>query len=141
MANDNLVKWTPELMLEVKLPDPDSFLKIKETLTRIGISSKTKNILYPSCHILHKRGKYFILHFKEMFSLEGKYSDLSEDDISRRNTIARLLQQWGLCNIMSYDGLTFAPMAGIKIIAYKEKHEWVIEPKFKMMSDRKNSGV
>ena len=135
------VTWTPEIMLEITLPDPESFLKIRETLTRIGIASKTEDILYPSCHILHKRGRYFILHFKEMFALEGKPSSLSYDDLARRNTIAQLLEQWGLCHIIDKSGLSYANVANIKIIPFKEKKLWVIKPKFRMMSDRKYPAV
>ena len=133
------VAWDPSLMLEITLPDPESFLKIRETLTRIGIASKTERILYPSCHILHKRGRYFILHFKEMFALEGKPSSLSHDDIARRNTIALLLEQWGLCVILNKGNLVNSTnIANIKIIPFKEKTLWVIKPKFRMLSDRKH---
>lgn len=134
----NVLKWTPESMLEIVLPDPDAFLKIRETLTRIGIASKTEMILYPSCHILHKRGRYFILHFKEMFALDGKHSSLSRDDIARRNTIASLLQDWGLCKIIQVsESLETTNIANIKIIPFKEKSQWDIQPKFRMLSDRK----
>lgn len=136
--NQNNVYWDSRLMLEITLPDPESFLKIRETLTRIGIASKTEKVLYPSCHILHKRGRYFILHFKEMFELEGKPSSLSDDDIARRNTIAQLLEQWGLCVIINKQKLIqYSNIANIKIIPYKEKDSWVIKPKFRMLSDRK----
>lgn len=134
---ENPVSWSADQMLEIELSDPDSFLKIRETLTRIGVASKTEQILYPSCHILHKRGRYFILHFKEMFSLEGKPSSLSDDDIARRNTIATLLEQWGLCVILNKEGLSHTNISNIKIIPFKEKPNWVISPKFRMLSDRK----
>lgn len=127
------------MMLEILLPDPDSFLKIRETLTRIGVASKTENTLYPSCHILHKRGRYFILHFKEMFALEGKETTLSHEDVARRNTIAELLEQWGLCTLVDKTDLVYTNVANFKIIPYKEKSQWVISPKFRMMTDRKNS--
>ncbi len=134
--HENLINWTPEIMLEVTLPNPDSFLKIRETLTRIGIASKTGFVLYPSCHILHKRGRYYILHFKEMFALEGKKTNMSFDDLARRNTIASLLQDWGLCTIIS-EISTESTISTIKIIPFKEKGMWEIVPKFRMMSERK----
>jgi hypothetical protein len=128
--------WTPEKLLEVTIEDPDSFLKIRETLTRIGIASKTEKILYPSCHILHKRGKYYIVHFKEMFALEGKPSDITVDDIVRRNTIAKLIEQWGLCTVVLKEQIAVTNMSNIKVIPHREKSQWVIKPKYKMLSDR-----
>lgn len=130
------VEWNPEQLLEIAISDPDSFLKIRETLTRIGIASKKENILYPSCHILHKRGKYYLVHFKEMFALEGKPSDITVEDVTRRNTIAKLLEQWGLCKVMETKELQTTNMSNIKVIPYKEKSKWTIKPKYKMLSDR-----
>jgi hypothetical protein len=133
--------WTPEKLLEVNLSDPDSFLKIRETLTRIGIAAKKENILYQSCHILHKRGKYYIVHFKEMFALENKPSDITVDDIVRRNTIAKLLEQWGLCEVTSKEPLQTTNMSNIKVIPHKEKHNWVMKPKYRMLADRKREAA
>ena len=134
-ALDVYVEWTPEKMLEVNITDPDSFLKIRETLSRIGIASKKEFILYPSCHILHKRGKYYIVHFKEMFALEGKQSDITVEDLVRRNTIAKLLEQWGLCKILQEE-IPTTNMSNIKVVPYKEKSKWTFKPKFMMLTDR-----
>ncbi len=118
-------------MLEITLTEPDDFLKVRETLTRIGVSSRRDNTLYQSCHILHKQGRYFIVHFKELFLLDGKKSNLEENDILRRNTIALLLQDWGLVDIQNKDMVKdSAPMRQIKIISYKEKANWNLQPKY-----------
>ena len=118
-------------MLEIILTEPDDFLKVRETLTRIGVSSRRDNTLYQSCHILHKQGRYFIVHFKELFLLDGKKSNLEENDILRRNTIALLLQDWGLVDIQNKDMVKdSAPMRQIKIISYKEKANWNLQPKY-----------
>ena len=124
--------WTPESMLEVILPEPDNFLKVRETLTRIGIASRKENKLYQSCHILHKQGRYFIVHFKELFALDGKPSNISENDIQRRNTIANLLEEWGLIKVLnkSIIGENIAPLHQIKIISYREKDEWELVAKY-----------
>lgn len=117
--------------IEVTLPDKDAFLKVRETLTRIGVSSSKNKILYQSCHILHKRGRYVVLHFKELFKLDGKVSNLDDTDIARRNTIAKLLEEWKLVTIIEQDKLTpLAPINQIKIIAYKDKHEWELVAKY-----------
>ena len=117
--------------VEIKLPDPDAFLKIKETLTRIGIASKKSNILYQSCHILHKRGRYSILHFKELFALDGKPSSISDDDLARRNTIVKLLEDWKLLSIISnFDEEFQVPLNMIKIISFKDKPNWICESKY-----------
>ena len=124
--------WTPESMLEVSLPEPDNFLKVRETLTRIGIASRKENKLYQSCHILHKQGKYYIVHFKELFGLDGKPSNFSEDDIARRNTIANLMAEWGLVDLVE-PAKSKEPVAGmsqIKIIPYKEKNDWELVTKY-----------
>jgi hypothetical protein len=130
--NNELVRWTPESMLEVRLAEPDDFLKVKETLTRIGISSKKDgNKLYQSCHILHKQGRYFIVHFKELFLLDGKNSDFTVNDRDRRNTIANLLGDWGLVSLVNPIPATdMAPLRQIKIIPYREKSEWELIPKY-----------
>ena len=123
------VKWSREDMLEITLKQPDDFLKVRETLSRIGVASRKEKKLYQSCHILHKQGKYYIVHFKELFALDGKETNLSENDIGRRNRIASLLSDWGLVTI---NGTTepIAPLSQIKIISFKEKSEWILETKY-----------
>ena len=124
------IEWKPEHMLEVRLKEPDDFLKIRETLTRIGVASKKDKKLYQSCHILHKQGKYYIVHFKELFKLDGKSSDFSENDRARRNTIVNLLKEWGLIGVVKEDVFEDAPISQIKIISHKEKEEWDLVPKY-----------
>ena len=123
------INWSQEKMLEVSLKEPDDFLKIRETLSRIGVASRKERKLYQSCHILHKQGRYFIVHFKELFALDGKETNLSENDISRRNTIAKLLSDWGLVEIMG-EAEPVAPLSQIKILSYREKDEWTLETKY-----------
>ena len=131
MEENNIVEWNPANMLEVTLNEPDDFLKIKETLTRIGVASRKDNKLYQSCHILHKQGRYFIVHFKELFLLDGKKSNLEENDVARRNTIAQLMSDWGLITIENTKQLEqLAPMRQIKIIPFKEKDKWELCPKY-----------
>src|SRR5210317_751982 len=125
----NEIEWHPEKMLEVKLKEPDDFLKVRETLSRIGVASRKERKLYQSCHILHKQGRYFIVHFKELFALDGKETNLSENDISRRNTIAGLLADWGLVEVMG-ESDPKAPLSQIKVISFKEKDEWNLETKY-----------
>jgi hypothetical protein len=123
--------WTPDSMLEVNLPEPDNFLKVKETLTRIGIASRKERKLYQSCHILHKQGRYFIVHFKELFALDGKESNLTTNDVERRNTVAVLLQDWGLLKIIrAADAQPQASLSQIKVLSFKEKDEWELVPKY-----------
>jgi len=123
--------WTPDSMLEVLLPEPDNFLKIRETLTRIGIASRKEQKLYQSCHILHKQGRYFIVHFKELFALDGKESNITSNDVERRNTVAGLLQDWGLLKIVdSAKAEQKVSLSQIKVVAYKEKNEWELVPKY-----------
>lgn len=120
--DNNIVEWTTSSMLEVTLDEPDDFLKVRETLTRIGVASRKDNTLFQSCHILHKQGRYFIVHFKELFLLDGKKSNLEENDIARRNTIATLMSDWGLLSIDNRDqAQPLAPLRQIKIIPFKEK--------------------
>ena len=126
---ENNVNWTQEQMFEVFLKEPDDFLKIRETLSRIGVASRKEKKLYQSCHILHKQGKYYIVHFKELFALDGKDTNLSENDIARRNTIVKLLSDWGLVTIKNKPEPT-APLSQIKIISFKEKDEWMLETKY-----------
>lgn len=132
MEENNIVEWTPSSMLEVTLNEPDDFLKVRETLTRIGVASRKDKKLYQSCHILHKQGRYFIVHFKELFLLDGKKSNLEENDIARRNTIAQLMSDWGLITIDNGSGVIepLAPMRQIKIIPYREKNDWELCPKY-----------
>ena len=127
--------WTQEQMLEVVLKEPDDFLKIRETLSRIGVASRKERKLYQSCHILHKQGRYYIVHFKELFALDGKETDLSENDIARRNTIANLLSDWGLVEVKG-DSTPTAPLSQIKIISFKEKDEWILETKYNIGKKR-----
>ena len=131
MEENNLIEWTPNSMLEVVLNEPDDFLKVRETLTRIGVASRKDKKLYQSCHILHKQGRYFIVHFKELFLLDGKKSDLEESDIARRNTIAQLMSDWGLITIDNNIKLDpLAPLRQIKIISFKDKDDWELCPKY-----------
>ncbi len=129
--NNEIKNWVPADMLEVLLNEPDDFLKIRETLTRIGVASRKDQKLFQSCHILHKQGRYFIVHFKELFLLDGKPSNLIENDIQRRNTIATLLADWGLINIINPEAAKdTAPLRQIKVIPYKEKSQWELCPKY-----------
>ncbi|MDB4349993.1 translational repressor RegA [bacterium] len=131
MEENKLIEWTPASMLEITLNEPDDFLKVRETLTRIGVASRKDNKLYQSCHILHKQGRYFIVHFKELFLLDGKKSNLEENDIARRNTIAQLMSDWGLISIEKAGAVEpLAPMRQIKIIPFKEKSQWELCPKY-----------
>ena len=129
------INWSQEKMLEVSLKEPDDFLKIRETLSRIGVASRKERKLYQSCHILHKQGRYYIVHFKELFALDGKETNLSENDIARRNTIANLLRDWGLVEVVSNSEL-IAPLSQIKIISFKEKDEWILETKYNIGKKR-----
>ena len=131
MEENNLVTWSPATMLEVTLAEPDDFLKVRETLTRIGVASKRDNKLFQSCHILHKQGRYYIVHFKELFMLDGKKANLEESDMQRRNTIATLLSDWGLLEIQNNEvAKECAPLRQIKIIGFKEKDQWELCPKY-----------
>ena len=129
------INWSQEKMLEVSLKEPDDFLKIRETLSRIGVASRKERKLYQSCHILHKQGRYYIVHFKELFALDGKETNLSENDIARRNTIANLLRDWGLVEVVGNSEL-IAPLSQIKIISFKEKDEWILESKYNIGKKR-----
>ena len=129
------INWTQEQMLEVVLKEPDDFLKIRETLSRIGVASRKEKKLYQSCHILHKQGKYYIVHFKELFALDGKQTNLSENDIARRNRIATLLCDWGLVDINGETDI-IAPLSQIKIISFKEKNDWLLETKYNIGKTR-----
>ena len=125
------VKWTPDQMVEVNLSEPDDFLKVRETLTRIGVASRKEKKLYQSCHILHKQGKYYIVHFKELFALDGKSANLSLNDGQRRNRIIQLLSDWGLISIKKPDTIVdVAPLSQIKVLSYKDKGGWNLESKY-----------
>ena len=125
------VNWTPNMMVEVTLNEPDDFLKVRETLTRIGVASRKEKKLYQSCHILHKQGRYYIVHFKELFALDGKHANLTVNDVQRRNRITRLLADWGLISVVKEDSvLDIAPLNQIKVLAYKDKGEWQLEQKY-----------
>ena len=125
------VNWSQDKMIEVKLNEPDDFLKVRETLTRIGVASRKEKKLYQSCHILHKQGKYFIVHFKELFALDGKFANLTINDVQRRNRITRLLSDWGLISILKAESIQdIAPLNQIKVLPYKDKNEWKLEQKY-----------
>ena len=131
------VNWTQEQMLEVGLKEPDDFLKVRETLSRIGVASRKERKLYQSCHILHKQGRYYIVHFKELFALDGKKTNLSENDIARRNTITNLLKDWGLVDILG-EANPVAPLSQIKVLSYREKDEWALETKYNIGKKKEN---
>lgn len=134
---DNLVSWTPADMLEITLGEPDDFLKVRETLTRIGVASRKEQKLFQSCHILHKQGRYFLTHFKELFLLDGKKSNLEQSDLDRRNTIATLLSDWGLVEILDKSQVeSKAPLRQIKIVSFKEKSEWELCTKYNIGNSR-----
>ena len=122
--------WPPDKMIEILLSEPDDFLKVRETLTRIGVASRKEKKLYQSCHILHKQGKYYIVHFKELFALDGKKANLSVNDVQRRNRIIQLLSDWGLVTTVIDESLDIAPLNQIKVISYKEKSNWSLETKY-----------
>ena len=130
MEEQNNIEWTPATMLEVTLNEPDDFLKVRETLTRIGVASRRDKKLFQSCHILHKQGRYFIVHFKELFLLDGKKSNFELNDLERRNTITTLLSDWGLVALVKRETLACAPLRQIKIIPFKEKDQWELCPKY-----------
>jgi|TARA_R110002153_G_scaffold213042_1_gene365580 hypothetical protein len=132
------INWTQEDMLEVGLKEPDDFLKVRETLSRIGVASRKERTLYQSCHILHKQGRYFIVHFKELFALDGKDTNLSENDIARRNTITNLLKDWELIDIIGVVG-EVAPLSQIKVLSFREKNEWTLETKYNIGSKKKEA--
>ena len=129
------INWTQEQLLEVGLDEPDDFLKVRETLSRIGVASRKERKLYQSCHILHKQGRYYIVHFKELFALDGKNTNLSENDIARRNTIVNLLDDWGLVEVLGKTEPS-APLSQIKVISYKEKSDWTLETKYNIGKKR-----
>ena len=132
------VKWNPDQMVEVTLNEPDDFLKVRETLTRIGVASRKEKKIYQSCHILHKQGRYFLVHFKELFALDGKHANLTSNDVQRRNRIAQLLVDWGLVGILNSDIIQdVAPLNQIKVLSYKDKGDWQLETKYNIGSKKK----
>ena len=132
------VKWAPEQMVEVVLGEPDDFLKVRETLTRIGVASRKEKKIYQSCHILHKQGRYYLVHFKELFALDGKHANLTLNDVQRRNRIAQLLADWGLVSIVDADKIQdIAPLNQIKVLAFRDKQEWILETKYNIGSKKK----
>ena len=125
------LEWHPDLMLEIRLSEPDDFLKVRETLSRIGIASRKERKLYQSCHILHKQGRYFLVHFKELFALDGKHANLTQNDVQRRNRISRLLADWGLIAVVKSEAVAdIAPLNQIKVLSYKDKGDWILEQKY-----------
>ena len=132
------VKWSADQMIEVTLNEPDDFLKVRETLTRIGVASRKEKKIYQSCHILHKQGRYYIVHFKELFALDGKHANLTVNDVQRRNRIIQLLTDWGLITVLKPDSvIDVAPLNQIKVLAYKEKGEWILETKYNIGKKKK----
>ena len=132
------VKWTSDQMIEISLNEPDDFLKVRETLTRIGVASRKEKKIYQSCHILHKQGRYFIVHFKELFALDGKHANLTMNDVQRRNRIVQLLADWGLISINNAGKIQdIAPLNQIKVLSYKDKGDWILETKYNIGSKKK----
>tara|TARA_A200000113_G_scaffold225657_1_gene247301 strand:+ start:3697 stop:4131 length:435 start_codon:yes stop_codon:yes gene_type:complete len=132
------VNWSADRMVEVTLNEPDDFLKVRETLTRIGVASRKEKKIYQSCHILHKQGRYYIVHFKELFALDGKHANLTINDVQRRNRIINLLSDWGLINIVKPDDtMDVAPLNQIKVLSYKDKNDWTLETKYNIGKKKK----
>ncbi len=131
MASENEIQWNQSDMVEVTLSEPDDFLKVRETLTRIGVASRKEKKIYQSCHILHKQGKYYIVHFKELFALDGKNTNFSSNDLQRRNRITQLLSDWGLVSVVNSDSIKdLAPLNQIKVLSFKDKSDWTLESKY-----------
>ena len=131
MASENEIQWNQSDMVEVTLGEPDDFLKVRETLTRIGVASRKEKKIYQSCHILHKQGKYYIVHFKELFALDGKNTNFSSNDLHRRNRITQLLSDWGLISVVNSDSIKdLAPLNQIKVLSFKDKGDWTLESKY-----------
>lgn len=134
---ESLVDWSQDQMVQILLSEPDDFLKVRETLTRIGVASRKEKKLYQSCHILHKQGKYYIVHFKELFALDGKHANLTVNDVQRRNTITQLIADWGLITPVDPTKIqNVAPLNQIKVLAFKDKGEWILEPKYNIGKKR-----
>jgi hypothetical protein len=140
VVNEPIVVWSQDQMVEVILNEPDDFLKVRETLTRIGVASRKEKKIYQSCHILHKQGKYYLVHFKELFALDGKHANLTVNDVQRRNRIIQLLADWGLIAIVKPEGITdIAPLNQIKVLAYKDKADWILETKYNIGAKKKRT--
>ena len=140
VVQEPVVKWAPDQMVEVTLNEPDDFLKVRETLTRIGVASRKEKKIYQSCHILHKQGRYYIVHFKELFALDGKHANLTQNDVQRRNRIIQLLADWGLIGVNDISKIQdIAPLNQIKVLAYKDKTDWILETKYNIGSKKKKS--
>jgi hypothetical protein len=138
VVQEPIIQWSPDMMIEVILNEPDDFLKVRETLTRIGVASRKEKKLYQSCHILHKQGRYFITHFKELFALDGKHANLTVNDIQRRNRIVQLIADWGLVEVVDVSKVQdIAPLNQIKVLPHKEKADWILETKYNIGSKRK----
>ena len=140
VVTESEIKWSSDQMVEISLNEPDDFLKVRETLTRIGVASRKEKKIYQSCHILHKQGRYFLVHFKELFALDGKHANLTTNDVQRRNRIAQLLSDWGLVEVLNTDQIKdIAPLNQIKVLAYRDKGDWILEPKYNIGSKKKKN--
>jgi len=140
VVTESEIKWSSDQMVEISLNEPDDFLKVRETLTRIGVASRKEKKIYQSCHILHKQGRYFLVHFKELFALDGKHANLTSNDVQRRNRIAQLLSDWGLVEILNTDQIKdIAPLNQIKVLAYRDKGDWILETKYNIGSKKKKN--
>ena len=140
VVTDSEIKWSSDQMVEISLNEPDDFLKVRETLTRIGVASRKEKKIYQSCHILHKQGRYFLVHFKELFALDGKHANLTSNDVQRRNRIAQLLSDWGLVEVLNTDQIKdIAPLNQIKVLAYRDKGDWILETKYNIGSKKKKN--
>ena len=138
VVTESELKWSSDQMVEISLNEPDDFLKVRETLTRIGVASRKEKKIYQSCHILHKQGRYFLVHFKELFALDGKHANLTSNDVQRRNRIAQLLSDWGLVEVLNTDQIKdIAPLNQIKVLAYRDKGDWILETKYNIGSKKK----
>lgn len=140
VVQEPLVNWSPDQMVEIVLNEPDDFLKVRETLTRIGVASRKEKKIYQSCHILHKQGKYYLVHFKELFALDGKPANLTINDVQRRNRITQLLADWGLITVVTPEKISdIAPLNQIKVLAFKDKQDWILETKYNIGSKKKSN--
>ena len=140
VVTESEIKWSSDQMVEISLNEPDDFLKVRGTLTRIGVASRKEKKIYQSCHILHKQGRYFLVHFKELFALDGKHANLTTNDVQRRNRIAQLLADWGLVEVLNVDQIKdIAPLNQIKVLAYRDKGDWILETKYNIGSKKKKT--
>ena len=140
VVTESEIKRSSDQMVEISLNEPDDFLKVRETLTRIGVASRKEKKIYQSCHILHKQGRYFLVHFKELFALDGKHANLTSNDVQRRNRIAQLLSDWGLVEVLNTDQIKdIAPLNQIKVLAYRDKGDWILETKYNIGSKKKKN--